>query len=73
MNDKALENILSLPQSIEIVSNQMQTNASFEMTEDRVFTSPSLAAAIVMGRTANGLAEWKSETGKSLKDHEIGH
>ena len=48
-------------------------NASFEMTEDRVFTSPSLAAAIVMGRTANGLAEWKSETGKSLKDHEIGH
>ncbi|WP_432221318.1 GIY-YIG nuclease family protein [Flavobacterium sp. TMP13] len=39
-------------------------------SEDYIFTSPSLAAAIVMGRSANGLEEWKLKTGQSLKSFE---
>jgi hypothetical protein len=37
---------------------------------DLTFRSPSTAAMIVMGRSANGLAEWKQENGKSLKEAE---
>lgn len=42
----------------------------FEFAEDYIFSSPSTAAAIVMGRNANGLLEWKMENGKTLKDFE---
>ena len=43
-------------------------NDRFEFTKDYVFTSPSLAADIVMGRSANGLTEWKTDSGTMLKD-----
>lgn len=43
---------------------------NFKLTRDYVFTSPSLAAAIVMGRNANGRTEWKNEEHKSIKDIE---
>lgn len=42
----------------------------FEFTDDYIFSSPSTAAVIVMGRNANGLTEWKSKDGKTLKDFE---
>ena len=32
--------------------------------------SPAVAAAIVMGRNANGRSEWKTEDHKSIKDIE---
>lgn len=41
-----------------------------EFSEDYIFSSPSTAAAIVMGRNANGLLEWKLENGKTLKEYE---
>lgn len=43
-------------------------NDEFVVKEDILFSSPSLAAAIVMGRSANGLIEWKDIYGNSLKD-----
>ncbi len=36
-------------------------------TCDYVFSTPSAAAAIVMGRSANGLTEWKTSSGHTLK------
>jgi hypothetical protein len=45
-------------------------NTSFEFTRDQVFTSPSLAAAIVMGRNANGQTEWKTEDHKTIRQIE---
>ncbi|WP_439473704.1 GIY-YIG nuclease family protein [Algoriphagus formosus] len=41
-----------------------------EFPDDYIFSSPSTAATIVMGRNANGLTEWKQKNGKSLKDFE---
>ena len=41
-----------------------------EFSEDYVFSSPSTAAAIVMGRNANGLSEWKLKNGITLKEFE---
>ena len=42
----------------------------FEFSDDFIFSSPSTAAVIVMGRNANGLTEWKQKDGKTLKEHE---
>lgn len=41
-----------------------------QFTEDFIFSSPSYAAAIVMGRNANGLTEWKTADGRILKSLE---
>ncbi|GAB1446238.1 GIY-YIG nuclease family protein [Flammeovirgaceae bacterium] len=42
----------------------------FEFVDDYIFSSPSTAAVIVMGRSANGLTEWKNKEGKTLKEFE---
>lgn len=41
--------------------------ASLRLTTDQVFESPSAAAAILLGRNANGLIEWKNSSGSTLK------
>jgi hypothetical protein len=38
-----------------------------EFTQDYVFSSPSTAAGVVLGRSANGRIEWKTPSGQSLK------
>ena len=40
----------------------------YVFTQDYMFNSPSTAAGVVLGRSANGRIEWKSKTGKTLKD-----
>ena len=42
----------------------------FEFSDDYIFSSPSTAAVMVMGRNANGLSEWKLKDGKTLKEFE---
>lgn len=42
----------------------------FVFTQDWAFTSPSLAAAIVVGYSINGRSAWKDKNGISLKDIE---
>lgn len=42
----------------------------FAFTKDYLFSSPSTAAAVVMGRSANGLIEWKRQDGSTLKDNQ---
>jgi len=40
------------------------------LKDDYIFSSSSTAAMIVMGRSANGLIEWKTSNGKTLRDFE---
>ena len=42
----------------------------FEFPEDYIFSSPSTAAAMVLGRNANGLTEWRLPSGMTLKEFE---
>lgn len=42
----------------------------FEFPDDYIFTSPSTAASMVLGRNANGLVEWKQKDGKTLREYE---
>lgn len=38
-----------------------------EFAEDAIFSSPSAAANMVLGRNSNGFAEWITESGKTFK------
>lgn len=42
------------------------------MKRDYLFSSSSTAAMIIMGRSANGLVEWKLDSGKLLREYEAG-
>jgi hypothetical protein len=44
-----------------------QKDGFYVFTKDTAFTSPSAAAAVVHGGGANGLTEWKTKDGESLK------
>ena len=45
-------------------------NNKLIMKRDYLFSSSSSAAMIIMGRSANGLTEWKMKSGKTLQDFE---
>lgn len=45
-------------------------NSDYIFTQDFLFSSPSIAAAIVVGYSINGRTAWKTITGKSLKEYE---
>lgn len=40
----------------------------YQFTQDYSFSSPSTAAAVVLGRSANGRIEWKAADGRALKE-----
>ena len=46
-------------------------STDFVFLNDYIFTSPSLAASVVMGRSANGRTEWKTADNKCIKDIEL--
>ena len=43
------------------------TEDALSVSRDYLFSSPSTAASVVMGRNANGLIEWKDAEGRELK------
>ena len=54
----------------EVIENGvLKPSAScYVFDQDYSFTSPSMAAAIVLGRSANGRVEWKDTQGRTLKE-----
>jgi len=63
----------SMPESFkkkraQIISEKVVID--FEFIQDYLFSSPSTAAAVVMGRSANGLKEWKLKDGSNLGENE---
>ncbi len=45
----------------------LEADGFYKFTKDVEFSSPSAAAAVIEGGSANGLVEWKTKDGKSLK------
>lgn len=54
----------------ELISNGVLAlqGTLFQFTQDYSFSSPSTAAAVVLGRSANGRVEWKAVDGRTLKE-----
>lgn len=63
-------NFIALRQKLINEGVLVDRGEHFEFSDDYIFSSPSTAAAIVMGRNANGLTEWKTKNGKTLKESE---
>jgi hypothetical protein len=42
--------------------------AGYRLTQDYTFNSPSTAAGVLLGRSANGRTEWKDAKGRTLKE-----
>lgn len=41
---------------------------AYQFTQDYTFNSPSTAAGVILGRSANGRVEWKDAKGRTLKE-----
>jgi hypothetical protein len=63
-------NFISLRQKLIAEGIIIDKGEFFEFSDDYIFSSPSTAAVMVMGRNANGLTEWKNKEGKTLKEFE---
>ena len=53
----------------ELIGNGVlvRNDDGYQFSQDYVFSSPSTAAAVVLGRSANGRVEWKDAQGRTLK------
>lgn len=60
----------SIPSGIKDSRKKAQIYQNGILQEDILFRSPSYAAAFVIGGHVNGLTEWKTEDGKTLKEIE---
>ena len=60
----------SIPARIKDARKNAKIDENEVLQEDILFNSPSYAAAFVIGGNANGLIEWKTEDGKTLKEIE---
>ncbi len=45
-----------------------EAGGTLRFTQDYVFASPSSAAGVLLGWSANGRLEWKDESGKTLRE-----
>lgn len=54
----------------ELIANGVlvREGDAYRFSQDYVFSSPSTAAAVVLGRSANGRIEWKDAKGRTLKE-----
>ena len=73
----AIDTVRSFPKGFnalrdELIENKVIVNQGDQLVlaSDYLFSSPSSAAAVIMGRSANGLVEWKNAQGKELKSVE---
>lgn len=60
----------NLPKTIKSKREKSKINEFGILEEDILFKSPSYAASFVTGSRANGLIEWKTKDGKTLKEIE---
>jgi len=60
----------SIPARIKIIRQKALFDESGILQEDLLFSSPSYAAAFVIGGSVNGLTAWKTIDGKTLKEIE---
>lgn len=68
--DSMQKSLISIRQKLIDNKTIIQSHNKLIFDRDYEFSSPSTAAAILMGRNANGLKEWKLKSGKTLKEYE---
>jgi len=73
----AADTVASFPNGFRALREELLESKTIQLVNDKLifvddylFSSPSTAAAVTMGRSANGLVEWKDKSGKDLKSIE---
>ena len=70
MTPSMTSNFVNLRQKLITQGVIVDKGEYFEFPDDYIFSSPSTAASMVLGRNANGLSEWRQKDGKTLKEFE---
>jgi hypothetical protein len=60
--------VLTLRNQLIANGTLVRNDGFYEFTKDTEFSSPSAAAAVIEGGSANGLIEWRTEDGRVLKE-----
>lgn len=60
--------VLTLRNQLIANGTLVEKDGFYEFTKDAEFSSPSAAAAVIEGGSANGLIEWRTEDGRVLKE-----
>jgi hypothetical protein len=60
--------VLALREKLVADGTLVQKNGYYLFTRDAEFSSPSAAASVIEGGSANGLIEWRTKDGRVLKD-----
>ena len=70
-----VKEVISIQKSVSIFRTNLvergilkEENGVYIFQDDFTFSSPSTAAAVVLGRSANGWTEWKDKDGKTLDE-----
>jgi hypothetical protein len=58
---------LAIRQQLQDLGVMVEQGNTYAFTQDYAFSSPSTAASVVLGRSANGRLEWKDAQGRALK------
>ena len=69
----SLEDLKTMPKLIKELRVQLISSGIIKdgiLKENQLFTSASYAAAFVLGTNANGLTQWKTKNGQTLKELE---
>lgn len=61
-------NLTNLRQTLVQKSVMVDSGSAFRFVQDYTFGSPSTAAGVLLGRSANGRVEWKNAKGLTLKE-----
>lgn len=65
----AKEEMKAIYPKVSILRKNANIDKNCILQEDMLFTSPTYAAAFVIGGTVNGLTEWKTKEGITLKKY----
>ena len=65
---KSWPSVLALRKQMIADGTLAERGGFYEFTKDVEFSSPSAAAAVIEGGSANGLIEWRTKDGKVLKE-----
>ena len=60
--------VLKLREQLQAKGILVESDGRLVLTQDYEFSAPSTAAAVLMGRTADGRKEWKDAQGRTLKE-----
>lgn len=65
---KSVQSVITMRKRLVDEGAMVESNGHFLFTRDTEFSSPSAAASVIEGGHANGLVDWRTKDGKTLRE-----